>query len=220
MDKRLTLIGKENSIFSQFIYEMRAVDKQGDRLRFRKNIFRCAQIMAYELSKQLDYTPQEVITPLGALQMDLVAQAPVLVSILRAGVPMHNGFLDFFDGADNGFISAYRHHTKGNEFIVKVEYLAMPNIEGRTLVLLDPMIASGKSIVLSYQAMVPAQGTPEKVFICGLIASEEGIEYVQRHIPNAHIMVGAMDSELTAKAYIVPGLGDAGDLAFGEKSSG
>lgn len=218
MDKRLTIIGQEDSVFNQFIYEMRAVDKQKDRLRFRKNIFRAAQIMAYELSKKLNYTPKEVVTPLGELEMSLIDNPPVLISILRAGLPMHNGFLDIFDHADNGFISAYRHHTKGNDFIVKVEYMAMPSVEGRTLILLDPMIASGKSIVLSYQAMVPANGVPDKVFIVGLIASEEGVEYVQRNVPNAHVMVGAMDSELTAKAYIVPGLGDAGDLAFGEKS--
>ncbi|MEM0996234.1 MAG: uracil phosphoribosyltransferase [Bacteroidota bacterium] len=217
MDKRLTVIGQENSIFNQFMYEVRSVDIQSDRMRFRKNLQRCSQIMAYEMSKELAYEKKLVTTPLGELEMDLVVQPPILVSILRAGLPMHNGFLDFFDGADNGFISAYRHHTKGNDFVVKVEYLALPPIEGRTLIICDPMIASGRSIVLSYQAIVPEKGQPGQVFLCGLIASEEGIDYVRRSIPNAHIFVGALDSELTAKAYIVPGLGDAGDLAFGNK---
>ena len=217
MDKRITVIGRENSLFNQFMYEMRSVDVQNDRMRFRKNLERCSQIMAYEVSKELNYAPQEVTTPLGSLEMNLVSDPPVLVSILRAGLPMHNGFLDFFDHADNGFISAYRHHTKGNDFIIKVEYLALPRIDDRTLIICDPMIASGRSIVLSYQAMVPEKGTPANVFFCGLIASEEGVDYVRRHVPNARIFVGAMDSELTAKAYIVPGLGDAGDLAFGGK---
>ena len=189
-------------------------------MRFRKNLFRCSQIMAYEMSKHLAYDTKEVTTPLGSLDMNLLAEQPVLVSILRAGVPMHNGFLDFFDHADNGFISAYRKHSGGHKFVVKVEYLAMPPIEDRVLFLVDPMIASGRSIVLTHQAIVPAQGNPSKVFIAGLIGSEEGVEYVRRHLPDAHIFIGAIDNELTAKSYIVPGLGDAGDLAFGAKSSG
>lgn len=220
MDKKLTIVGRDNSVFNQFLYELRSVGIQDDRMRFRKNLFRCSQILAYELSKKLDYQTQQVTTPLGELEMELMAEHPVLVSILRAGVPMHNGFLDIFDHADNGFISAYRKHTGGHEFIVKVEYLAMPSVQNRCLVLVDPMIASGKSIVLTHQAIVPSQGTPDKVFIAGLIGSEEGIDYVRRHIPNAHIFIGAVDNELTAKSYIVPGLGDAGDLAFGSKTSG
>lgn len=220
MDKKLRIIGQENSVFNQFLYELRSVDEQNDRMRFRKNIYRISQIMAYEVSKTFDYAEKEVVTPLGALSMQLPGSDPVLVSILRAGVPMHNGFLDFFDQADNGFISAYRHHTKGNNFIVKVEYAALPSVEGRTLLLLDPMIASGRSIVLTYQAIVPAHGTPDKVVLAGIIASEEGVDYVRRHVPNAELVVGAIDKELTAKAYIVPGLGDAGDLAYGPKTSG
>ena len=220
MDKKLTVVGQGNSLFNQFLRELRDVDIQNDRLRFRKNLFRCSQIMAYELSKQLHYEDEEVTTPLGQLNMQVIKDHPVLVSILRAGVPMHNGFLDFFDRSDNGFISAYRKHTGGHEFIVKVEYLAMPSIEQKSLILLDPMIASGKSIVLTHQAIVPAQGNPDQVFIAGLIASEEGIDYVRRQLPDAHIFVGAIDNELTAKAYIVPGLGDAGDLAYGPKTSG
>ena len=219
MDAKTTIIGKDNSVFNQFMYELRDVSVQNDRMRFRKNLLRCSQIMAYEVSKEMKYESREVTTPLGELEMDLVSEPPVIVSILRAGLPMHEGFLDFFDAADNGFISAYRHHTKGNDFIVKVEYMAMPPLEGRTLVVVDPMIASGKSIVLSYQAMIPSEGQPDQVILCGLIASEEGLDYVRRQLPGVRIFVGAVDSELTAKAYIVPGLGDAGDLAFGSKTS-
>ena len=156
-------------------------------------------------------------TPLGSIDMDLHDDTPVIISILRAGVPMHNGFLEVFDRADNGFISAYRHHTKGNDFIVKVEYAALPPVEGRTVMLVDPMIATGKSIVLSYEAIVGEFGKPGKIFIAGIIASEEGVDHVMRKIPDAKIFVGAVDKELTAKAYIVPGLGDAGDLTFGAK---
>lgn len=220
MDKKITVVGQNNSIFNQFMSELRDNSIQQDRLRFRKNLFRCSQILAYELSKLLEYETKEVITPLGSLEMDLIQDQPVLVSILRAGVPMHNGFLDFFDHAENGFVSAYRKHTGGGKFIVHIEYLAMPSVENGTLILLDPMIASGKSIVLTKQAIIPAQGHPEKTFIVGIIASEEGLEYVRRQCPDAHIVVGAVDKELTAKSYIVPGLGDAGDLAFGSKTSG
>jgi len=220
MDKKLTIVGQGNSLFNQFLSELRSSEIQKDRLRFRKNLERCSQIMAYEISKHFDYESREVETPLGSLDMQLSRDGVVLVSILRAGVPMHNGFLDFFDHADNGFISAYRKHTRGDEFVVKVEYMALPNLEGRTVIIIDPMLASGKSMVASYQAMIPSNGQPEKVFIASLIGSEEGVQYVRRNIPNAHLFVGAVDLELTAKAYIVPGLGDAGDLAFGDKTSG
>jgi uracil phosphoribosyltransferase len=220
MDKKITIIGRENSIFNQFLYELREVNIQQDRMRFRKNLYRCSQIVAYELSKHMDFVTKPVTTPLGELEMQLPTEQPVLVSILRAGVPMHQGFLDFFDNADNGFISAYRQKTKGNDFVIKVEYAAMPSVEGRTVILIDPMIASGRSIALCAQAISPAHGTPSKIFLAGLIASEEGIDYVRRHVPQAHIFVGAVDNELTAKAYIGPGLGDAGDLAYGSKTSG
>lgn len=220
MDKKITVIGQENSIFNQFIAELRDHEIQKDRMRFRKNIMRCSQIMAYEVSKFLSYESEEVVTPLGSLEMDLVEEQPILVSILRAGVAMHEGFLDFFDNADNGFISAYRKHTSGGKFIVQIEYMATPDIEDRTLILIDPMIASGKSIVLTQQALVPAQGNPKQIIIAGLIASEEGLAYVRRMVPDARIIVGAVDNELTAKSYIVPGLGDVGDLAYGPKTTG
>lgn len=217
MSQKITTIGTENSVFNQFIYELRDISIQGDRMRFRHNIERISEIMAYEISKELDYASKEVTTPLGTLNMNLISDDLVIVSILRAGVPMHNGFLRTFDQAENGFISAYRHHTKGNEFIVKVEYAAIPNLEGKTLLLIDPMIASGKSAVLSYQAVVPQFGKPKQSFIAGIIGSEEGVEYVSRLLPDVRLFLGAIDGELTAKSYIVPGLGDAGDLAFGSK---
>lgn len=199
------------------MFELRSVEHQQDRMRFRKNIERCAQILGYEISKEFPYKSETVQTPLGELDMDIPESHPVVVSILRAGLPMHQGLLEYFDGADNGFISAYRHTTKGNEFIVKVEYLALPSLEGRILILTDPMIATGKSMVLSYKAMVPQYGTPDQVFVAGIIGSEEGVDYVRRNMPQARLFIGAVDGELTAKSYIVPGLGDAGDLAFGAK---
>ena len=217
MDKRIVEIGTTNSYVNQILFELRDEQIQQDRLRFRTNLERLGFIMGYEVSKYFQYESREVTTQLGNLDMMLPAEHPVLVSILRAGVPFHQGFLQIFDRADNGFISAYRHHTKGNEFIVKVEYAAIPEITNRNLLLIDPMIATGKSMVLSYKAVVDAAGQPDQVFICGAVASDEGLEYVIRSIPKARIFVGAIDHELTAKSYIVPGLGDAGDLAFGPK---
>ncbi len=220
MDAKITVVGQRKSIFNHFISELRDHEIQQDRLRFRKNLFRCSQILAYELSKFIEYEVKEIETTLGSLEIDVIKEQPVLVSILRAGVPMHNGFLDYYDHADNGFVSAFRKHAGGGKFTVQIEYLAMPSVENETLVLLDPMIASGKTVVLTNQAIIPAQGHPKKIFIVCIIASEEGLEYVRRHCPSAHIIVGAIDDELTAKSYIVPGLGDAGDLAFGSKTSG
>ncbi|RMG23916.1 MAG: uracil phosphoribosyltransferase [Bacteroidetes bacterium] len=217
MDSRITVIGKQNSYLNQVLYELRDENIQLDRLRFRNNLLKMGEILAYEISKHFTYTPRQVRTQLGTLEMNLLSEQPVLVSILRAGLSLHEGLLKFFDQADNGFISAFRHHTNGNQFIVKVQYQAAPDISGRDLILIDPMIATGKSAVLCHQALVESSGQPERVFIAGVIASDEGLEYVLRHIPKARIFVGAVDYELTAKAYIVPGLGDAGDLAFGPK---
>ncbi|MDW3649781.1 MAG: uracil phosphoribosyltransferase [Bacteroidia bacterium] len=216
MAAQVNILSTGNSVLNQILYEMRDHEIQLDRMRFRTNLQRTGSILAYEISKELSYESQEVTTPLGQLDMNLPSQQPVLVSILRAGVPLHDGFLKLFDRADNGFISAFRQHTAGNDFVVKVEYMAVPALDGRDLVLIDPMIATGQSIVLSYKSLLEA-GTPERVFIAGVVGSEEGIAYVQRHIPKARIYIAAVDKELTAKSYIVPGLGDAGDLAFGEK---
>ena len=216
MAAQVNILSTGNSVLNQILFEMRDHEIQLDRMRFRTKLQRTGNILAYEISKELSYESQEVTTPLGQLDMNLPAQQPVLGSILRAGVPLHDGFLQFFDRADNGFISAFRKHTEGNDFIIKVEYMAVPNLDGRDLILIDPMIATGQSIVLSYKSLMEA-GTPKNVFIAGVVGSDEGIAYVQRHIPKARIFVAAVDKELTAKSYIVPGLGDAGDLAFGEK---
>lgn len=217
MDKRVHILGNHSSYLNQILYQLRDENVQKDRLRFRTNLEKAGELLAYEISKFLKYEKQEVITPLGRLEMDLLVEQPVLVSILRAGLPLHQGFLRMLDMADNGFISAYRHHTHGNEFIVKVEYLAVPDVAGRDVILVDPMIATGKSMVLSIKELREAYGMPENLFLAGVVGSEEGIEYVLRNIPQAQIFVIAVDNELTAKSYIVPGLGDAGDLAFGPK---
>ena len=216
MDSRITLISKDNSYLNHILHELRDKDLQQDRLRFRSNLEKVGEILAYEISKTLSYSPQEVATPLGNLSMNLLEEQPVVLSILRAGIPLHNGMLRIFDRADNGFISAFRHHTRGNEFIVKVEYLAMPDLTGRDVILVDPMIATGKSLGVTYTQILEF-GRPASLTIGGVIASEEGLDYVLRNIPQAKVFVAAIDNELTAKGYIVPGLGDAGDLAFGPK---
>lgn len=216
MEKVLNILSKSNSIFSQIMSELRDVDIQTDRMRFRFNLERAGELMAYEISKHLQYVNKTVTTPLGTMDVSVLSQQPVLVGILRAGLPLHNGFLRIFDHADNGFISAFRQHTSENEFVIKVDYMACPEIEDRTLILVDPMIATGKSLYLSYQSLLTL-GTPKEVYVAGVIASEEGLQYLRLHMPHAKFFVGDVDKELTAKSYIVPGLGDAGDLAFGGK---
>ena len=216
MAATLHIIGNQHSYFNQLLYELREESIQQDRMRFRLNLERIGELMAYEMSKQFAYQSKEVTTSLGQLEMPLLEEQPILVSIMRAGLPFHQGFLRLLDQADNGFISAYRHHTKKNEFIVKVEYVAVPDLTGRTVLLIDPMIATGKSIVLAYEALLE-YGRPEKIMVAGVVASEEGVDRVRQRIPKVQLYVGAVDKELTAKAYIVPGLGDAGDLAFGPK---
>lgn len=209
-------LNKQSSYVSHILYELRDKEIQQDRLRFRLNLEKLGQIMAYEISKGISYETQEIRTQLGAWTGNILKEQPVIVSILRAGLPLHNGVLQFFDRADNGFISAYRHHTKGNDFTIKLEYMAVPDLTDRNLLLIDPMIATGQSIVLCYKALLE-MGKPKNLFIAAAIASEEGLEYVQRHLPDAHIIVADIDYELTARSYIVPGLGDAGDLSFGLK---
>lgn len=219
MDKnmeKLKVLIEENSYFSQILAELRDDEVQKDRLRFRFNLERAGTILAYEISKMLPYREKEVTTPLGQTSMQLPSQNPVLCSILRAALPLHNGMIKIFDKADNAFVSAYRHHTAENKFEIKVEYLATPNLEDRLLILSDTMIATGQSIIHSYQAVIE-QTVPKEVIVCCVIASEAGIDYVRKHLPRATIIAGAIDGELTAKSYIVPGLGDAGDLAFGSK---
>lgn len=211
-------LSKENSVFGEFIAEIRDKDVQKDSMRFRRNLERIGEVIAYELSKSMEYRTEEVITPLGSADCPRLQEQPVLATILRAGLPLHQGLLNYFDRADNAFISAYRKHGKNAEdFEVKVEYLSSPDLTDRTVVLSDPMLASGASMVLCHRALVAKQ-KPKRTHIVAAIASAEGVAYVRKHMPSdTKIWVGAVDEEMTAQAYIVPGLGDAGDLAYGLK---
>ncbi len=190
---------------------------QKDRLRFRRNLERCGEIFAYEISKELKYTKTEVTTPLGVSEDMLIAEQPILITILRAGLPMHQGLLNTLDNAGNGYISAYRKHHKDGTFDIELEYLACPSIEGKTIILSDPMLATGSSMVLAYKSLLE-KGKPKHCHVVSLISSAEGMEFTKKNMPaNCTIWLGAVDQEMTAQSYIVPGLGDAGDLAFGPK---
>ncbi|MEZ4757069.1 MAG: uracil phosphoribosyltransferase [Flavobacteriales bacterium] len=206
------------SIADQFVAELRDVNVQRDPMRFRRNLERLGEVIAMELSRTLTFEEYEVQTPLGVAQTRRLAQQPVLATILRAGLPMHQGLLNYFDRADNAFISAYRKHRKGEDaFDIEVEYLSSPSLEDRVLVLCDPMLATGQSMVLVYKALL-RQGRPRALHVVSAIASNEGLEYARRHLPpDTRFWIGAIDEEMTAQAYIVPGLGDAGDLAYGSK---
>ena len=207
---------QENSIYNNFIAELRVEVIQKDRMRFKRNLERCGEITAYEISKEFNSVKTDIKTPLGISTINLIEENPVVATILRAGLPLHQGVVNCFDKADNCFISAYRKHgTK--EIEVEIEYLSSPDLEGKTLILTDPMIASGKSMLLAYQAMLK-NGTPKFIHIVSVIASREGLDFVKNNFPkNTKIWVGAIDEEMNSKSYIIPGLGDAGDLAFGSK---
>jgi uracil phosphoribosyltransferase len=215
----VTQLSDENSVANHFLAELRDVEVQKDPMRFRRNLERMGEVMAYEISKTLEYSGCDVRSPLGVAHMALPTDRPVLATILRAGLPLHQGLLNYFDRADNAFVSAYRKHHKGEAgFEVEVEYLSSPSIEDRVVVISDPMLASGRSMVLVYKALM-RMGKPKAVHIVSVIASTEGMEYAQRHLPSGtHYWIGAIDEEMTAEAYIVPGLGDAGDLAYGNKA--
>ncbi|MBL4657487.1 MAG: uracil phosphoribosyltransferase [Flavobacteriales bacterium] len=209
---------EKNSVFNQFVSEIRDVGVQQDPLRFRRNLERMGEVFAYEISKHMDFETKRVTTPLGVAEASVPIGQPILSTILRAGLPLHQGLLNYFDSADNAFISAYRKHDEHGEFDIHVEYLASPSIDGRTLILSDPMLASGQSMVLCYEALLK-KGSPAHTHIVVVLASEEGLEYVKNSVPeNTTIWVGDVDKELDDKSYIVPGLGDAGDLAFGTKT--
>ncbi len=210
-------LGIDNSIFNQFISEIRNASIQNDRMRFRRNCERMGEIFAYEISKTFDYKKKEITTPLGTSEISLSDEQPVLATILRAGLPLHQGLLNYFDNADNAFISAFRKHDVDGSFIIEAEYIASPSLDNRTVILSDPMLASGSSMVVTYKSLLES-GSPKKLHVVTLIASKEGLEHVKRYLPdNTTLWVGAIDEELTAQSYIVPGLGDAGDLAFGSK---
>ena len=212
-------LGKQNSIFNHFIREIRDVKIQNDAMRFRRNIERIGEIFAYEISKEMEYKSKDITTPLGISTESLMTEKPVLATILRAGLPLHQGFLNYFDGSDNCFISAYRKHKKGGDFEVKIEYISSPNLDDKTIILCDPMLASGSSMILAMEAIM-SKGNPKHIHIVAIIASAEGVDYVKENIPmqNCTLWLGAEDTEMTAQSFIVPGLGDAGDLAFGEKN--
>ena len=211
-------LGKQNSVFNHFIREIRDVNIQNDRMRFRRNIERIGEIFSYEISKGMEYKNTEISTPLGISTESLMKEKPVLATILRAGLPLHQGFLNYFDSSDNCFISAYRKHKKGGDFEVKIEYMSSPDLEGKTVILCDPMLASGSSMILAMEAIL-SKAKPKHIHIVAIIASAEGVDYVKENSPmqNCTLWLGAEDVEMTAQSYIVPGLGDAGDLAFGEK---
>lgn len=208
---------KNNSILNRYLAEIRAIDIQLDALRFRKNMERISEILAYEISKSFDYTTEDVQTPLGIATIALPTDQLVIASILRAGLSMHNGFLNRFDHAENAFISAYREDTPDHSVKVKVEYKACPDLTGKTMILVDPMLATGKSMALVYQSLL-ANGTPKKIIIASTISTPQALRYLETVLPaTTSIWTAAIDPELNDKSYIIPGLGDAGDLAYGKK---
>lgn len=211
-------ISEQNSILNHFLAQIRDVNIQNDSMRFRKNIERIGEIMAYELSKTLDYKNIDVQTPLGIKHTTTIAEPVVLCSILRAGLALHQGFMSFFDNAENGFVSAYRHHYDSDDkFEILVEYQAAPSFEGKNLILIDPMLATGQSLVAVLHKLHLEQ-KPKEIHIAVVIATPEGIEYLEKNVPeNCHLWVAALDEKLNEHNYIVPGLGDAGDLAYGIK---
>ena len=211
-------LGAINSIFNQFVSEIRNIDIQNDPMRFRKNLERIGEVMAYEISKVLPYEKKKITTPLGEVDIHLLKQQPVLATILRAGLPLHQGLLNYFDCADSAFISAYRKHDVDGNFDIQIDYMTSPELKNRTLIIVDPMLATGKSMVLAYKEL-QSMGAPKHTHIVSIIAATDGIEYLQKYLPfsKCTLWVGAIDEELTAQSYIVPGLGDAGDLAYGMK---
>jgi len=212
----VTNLSDSNSLVSQWVCEIRSVDIQNDRMRFRRNMERIAEVAAYEISKLLPFSARAIQTPMGEANCMELTHQPVLATILRAGVPMHQGLLNYFDGADNAFIAAYRKHHRDGSFEIAQHYITSPSIEGRPLIIADPMLASGASLVLALQTLT-ANEQPSHIHVVTAIACTVGIEHLERHFPQAHIWTAAVDDELTARGYIVPGLGDAGDLCYGSK---
>lgn len=216
----LKVLNKSSSILNQIIAELRDVNIQNDRMRFRTNLQRFSEFVGYEISKTLEYEDKEVVTPLGTATVPVLKEYPVIASILRAGLPMHNGLLNVFDKSDSSFVSAYRKVEKNVGFTIKIEYSTSPELDGKVLILADPMLATGFSLVKTYKELM-TYGTPSYVHLICAISSSEGVDYVRKNLPmrNISLWLGAIDDEMTAQAYIVPGLGDAGDLAFGNKIS-
>jgi len=206
-----------NSILGNFLSEIRNIEVQNDSMRFRRNLERIAEVIGYELTKKMEFETISVSTPLGKAEVNVLKHQPVLATILRAGLGMHQGLLNYFDTAESAFVSAYRKHTTIEDFDIHVEYLASPDLTNKVVIISDPMLATGASMVTVYKALLK-QGKPSKVYVVAAIASQDALDYVKKHLPETTEMwVGAVDEELTAQSYIVPGLGDAGDLAYGVK---
>lgn len=212
-------LSEQHSLVSNWVGELRDVEVQSDRMRFRHNLERIAEVIGYEISKQMPWEEKEITTPLGISNSKVLKEQPVLATILRAGLAMHNGLLNYFDKADNAFISAYRKHNPDGTFDIRLEYMSCPDIENRIVIVSDPMLATGSSLVKSIQYLKEEGNIKELHIVCA-IACTVGIEYVSRAEPKATIWCGDIDDEITAKGYIVPGLGDAGDLAYGAKLQG
>ena len=215
-DPMVINLSKEHSLVSNWVAELRDVTIQGDRMRFRRNLERIGEVAAFEISRRLPYVEKEIQTPLGVTTCEVLEEQPVLTTILRAGLALHNGLLSYFDKADNAFVSAYRKHKPDGSFDIMLEYLSCPEIDGRTLIISDPMLATGASLVKTIDYL-KEEGAPKAIHIVTAIACTVGIEFLRLHVPEAIIWCGAIDDELTGKGYIVPGLGDAGDLAYGAK---
>ncbi len=211
-------LGESNSILNRFVAELRDIHIQKDRLRFRRNIERIGEIMAYEISKDFIYTTKNILSPLGTAPMNMPDDQIVISTILRAGLPYHQGFLSYLDNAENAFVSAYRKYKDRLNFDIHIEYIASPNLTGKTLIITDPMLATGSSMEMAYKALL-TKGNPAHIHVATIIASKQAVEYIREKMPNdmTTVWIAAVDDELDEHSYIVPGLGDAGDLAYGEK---
>ncbi len=214
----IKILGNNHSILDQYLAEIRDISIQTDPLRFRENLYRIGELFAYEISKELEFKVTDVKTPLGIAKVPKIVQQPVLATILRAGLAMHNGLLKIFDRAENCFISAYRKYTDKGEFEIEFEYMASPSLKDKVVILSDPMLASGKSMEIGYRALF-SKGKPSHVHLVAIISSQQGVDYIIENIKdkNVTLWLGAVDEEMNSKSYIIPGLGDAGDLAYGEK---
>ena len=214
----IKILGNNHSILDQYLAEIRDISIQTDPLRFRENLYRIGELFAYEISKELKFVVSDVQTPLGIAKVPVIEKQPVLATILRAGLPMHNGLLKIFDRAENCFISAFRKYSEKGEFEIEFEYMASPSLNNKVVILSDPMLASGKSMEIAYRSLF-SKGTPSHVHLCAIISSRQGVDFITENIKadNVTLWLGAVDEGMTSKSFIVPGLGDAGDLAYGEK---
>ncbi len=213
------VLGNENTILNRFIAQIRDRQIQCDSMRFRRNMERIGEIMSYEISKTLNYSPLTVETPLGEAQVEMISDKVVVATVLRAGLPLHQGILNYFDDAESAFVSAYRKNKKDGTFKIDVEYVSSCDLEGKVLILVDPTLATGQSLRMTYETLIAQCGQPQHTHVVSVVASEQGVEYALNHLPSKSttLWLGAVDAELTSKAYIVPGIGDAGDLCYGKK---